>query len=347
MLDLEKVQRVLVIKLRYIGDVVLSTPVIESLRKNLPGSSITMLVNEGTEAVLFNHPYLDDVLVVPQEKHWKRQIDLVRILRSKKFDLAIDLTDGDRAAILAFLSGATYRVGFNSEKRWRGMLYHHVVKADPVALHAVDYHLEAVKAIGCKADHQGPRLYPSDRDQSVITQLLEKNGLSSNEPFALFHPGARWWFKSWPLGRFIELARRMKEQHGLSVVMVGGEKDMEAAERIVTACGPWARTLAGQITVLQLAALAQRAELFVGNDAGPMHIAAAVGTPVVALFGPTDPQVWRPWGIGHEVIWKQMDCSPCWRSDCQRGELSCMRQITVDEVFDAVMRIERKKTFYA
>lgn len=347
MLDLEKVQRVLIIKLRYIGDVLLSTPVIESLRKILPSSSIVMLVNEGTEAVLFNNPYLDDVLMVSREKHWKRQLDLIRILRSKKFDLAIDLTDGDRAAILGFLSRAAYRVGFNHENRWRGMLYHRVVRADREKLHAVDYHLEAIRAIGCQAEHQGPRLYPSDQDRSVITQLLQKNGLFANEPLALFHPGARWWFKSWPLEKFVDLARRLHEVFGYCVVIVGGSQDIEAADSIVSDCGSWAKSLAGQITVLQLAALAQRAVLFVGNDAGPMHIAAAVGTPVVALFGPTDPRVWGPWGSEHQIIWKQMDCTPCWRSDCRRGELNCMRQITVDEAWDAVMRIERKRALHA
>jgi predicted lipopolysaccharide heptosyltransferase III len=347
MLDLAKVRQILLIKLRYIGDVLLCTPVIESLKKSLPEASVTMLVNAGTEEILSHNPYLDDVAVVSQNKNWRDQIDLIHRLRSKHFDLALDLTDGDRSAILSFLSKASYRVGFNNENRWRGILYHQVVKADRQGMHAVDYHLEMVQAIGCKVEHHGPRLYPSDQDRLVIDRVLLEKGLLINSPFIIFHPGARWWLKSWPLERFIDLAKRMHESLDYSVVVVGGKKDVKAAGEIVSACGSLAKTLAGQLSVLQLALLAQRAALFVGNDAGPMHIAATMGVPVIALFGPTDPQVWGPWGKGHEVVWKRMDCSPCWRSDCQRGELNCMRQITVDEVWDAVTRILKKRAIHA
>jgi predicted lipopolysaccharide heptosyltransferase III len=346
MFDLAKVRQILVIKLRYIGDVLLCTPVIESLKRSLPQASITMLVNAGTEEVLSHNPYLHDVVVVPQNKDWRRQTDLILRLRSKRFDLALDLTDGDRSAILGFLSGASYRVGFNSENRWRGVLYHRVVKADRHGMHAVNYHLEMLQDIGCKLDHHGPRLYPSDHDRSVADRGLFDKGLPKNSPFAVIHPGSRWWFKSWPPEKFSDLAKRIHGSLGYSVIVVGGPKDVKAADEIVLACGSWVKSLAGQISLLQLAALVQRALLFVGNDAGPMHIAAAMGTPVVALFGPTDPQVWGPWGAGHEVIWKQMDCNPCWQSDCQRGELNCMRQITVDEVWQAVTRILNKNSLH-
>ncbi|MCI0530096.1 MAG: glycosyltransferase family 9 protein, partial [Nitrospira sp.] len=235
----------------------------------------------------------------------------------------------------------------NSENRWRGILYHQIVKADRQGMRAVDYHLEMVQAIGCKVEHYGPRLYPSDQDRLVVDRVLLEKGLSMNSSFVVFHPGARWWFKSWPLERFVDLAKRVHESLGYSVVIVGGTKDIKVADEIVSACGSWAKTLAGQISVLQLAVLAQRSVLFVGNDAGPMHIAAAVGTPVVALFGPTDPQVWGPWGKGHQVIWKQMDCHPCWRHDCQRGESNCMRQITMKEVWDIVTRIVKQKNIHA
>ena len=347
MFDLERIRRILIIKLRYIGDVLLSTPVIQALKQNIPRAAIIMVVNQGTEGVLKNQPGLDEAWVFPVKGElgggWlfrmRQQMKLIRHLRRQRFDLLIDLTDGDRAAILGFLSGAAYRVGFNSEGRWRGALYHQVVQAERDKLHAVDYHLEAVRAIGCKADHQNPSLYPSEADRSAVDHLLAKMGLSTKSVFILLHPGSRWWFKSWPVEKFIDLAKRIHGVLGYSVVVVGGPKDIESAERIVSACGPWAKSVAGQITVLQLAVLAQHGQLFIGNDAGPMHIAAAVGTPVVALFGPTDPRMWGPLGQGHEVIWKQVDCNPCWRSDCQRGELNCMRQITVDEVWDAARRI--------
>jgi predicted lipopolysaccharide heptosyltransferase III len=336
---LDKVRRILVIKLMYLGDVLLSTPVLESLKKNLAGAAITMVVNSGTEEVLRHNPYLDEVCVVPRVKTWRNLVDCIRRLRSRHFDLALELTDGDRAALLTFFSGAPYRVGFNGGRRWRGICFHQAVQADRSAMHAVDYHLRIVETIGCVPDHHGPRLYPSAQDRFAAERILRDNGLSPESPFLLLHPGARWWFKSWPLDRFVELARRVHEAFGYAVVVAGGSQDIDAAGAIVSGCGVWAKSVAGQTTVLQLAELARRALLFVGNDAGPMHMAAAMGTPVVALFGPTNPRVWGPWGRGHEVIWKSTDCAPCWRADCRRGELNCMRQITLTEVWGVVERM--------
>ena len=335
MIQLDKAQRILVIKIRYIGDVLLVTPVLESLKQAFPQVSASMLVNAGTEGVLANNPFLEEVFLVPEGKSWGRHIALIHTLRSRKFDMILDLTDGDRAAVVGFLSGAKYRVGYNSEQRWRGTLYHRIVQGDRHEMHAVDYHLRALEAVGCKIDCRNPRIYPSKQDHAAADQLLKERGISPDKPWIALHPGARHWFKAWPEENFIELAGRLHAEHHLSILVVGGPKETEMADCIVKACGPWADTVAGRTTLLQLGALLGRASFFVGNDAGPMHIAASVGTPVLALFGPTPPAVWGPLGEGHRVIWKKIDCTDCWRDGCQRGELNCMRQIGVDEVYEA------------
>jgi predicted lipopolysaccharide heptosyltransferase III len=341
--DLSKVRRVLIINLKYIGDVLLSTPVIEAIKKERKNISIAMLVNEGTETTLYNNPDLDEIFVINSRWRWGRQLKLIRTIRSFNFDLSLDLTDGDRAAILGRLCGIKYRIGYNREQRWRGVLYHQIVTANREELHTVDYFLEIVKALGCAAQHSGPRIYPSAIDNFVLEQFIQERGLSVNMPFVVIHPGSRWWFKSWPTERFVDLARQIHKEFGFSVVVVGGVGDVGTAEKIVSQCGRWAVSAAGQITLLQLGALIKRASLFVGNDAGPMHVAAAVQTPVVGLFGPTNPRVWSPWGKGHEVIWKQIDCTPCWKDDdCDRGDLNCMRQISADEVWVSVKKVLKR-----
>lgn len=343
MLELNKVRKILIINLKYIGDVLLCTPVLEALKNDLKNVSIGMLVNNGTEQVLYNNPYLDGIFVINSGWRWRRQFNLIRMLRSWNFDLVLDLTDGDRAAILSILCGAKYRVGFNRERRWRGTIYHRVVAANRDEVHTVDYLLKAVKAVGCNVQHNGPCLYPSPVDQYVADQLIQEKGLSTDTSFVVLHPGARQWFKSWPIEKFIDLAKRVHKELGFSVVVVGGPNDVVAAEKMVSQCGRWAISMAGQITLLQLAALTKKASLFVGNDAGPMHIAAAVQTPVVGLFGPTNPRMWGPWGKSHEIIWKQVDCTPCWRNDCQRGNLNCMQQISIEEVWESVKKVLKKK----
>lgn len=339
MVCLDKVQRILIIKLRYIGDVLLVTPVIESLKRGIPHAAVAMLVNAGTEEVLGNNPYLDELFLVPRDRSWRRQLTLIHTLRSRRFDLVLDLTDGDRAAILGFLSGAGYRVGYDSEERLRGNLYHLTIRGDRDKMHVVDYHLRALETIGCTVEQRLPRIYPSGRERAFAEQLLEREGMLAGKHFAVIHPTARRWFKAWPLENFIELARGLHAKLGLSIVVVGGPEVMPLADRMMGACGPWCVTVAGRTGLLQLAALLERAALFVGNDAGPMHIAAAVGTPVVGLFGPTSPEVWGPVGVGHRVLWKQMDCTACWHHDCRQGELNCMRQISVEEAYDAARAV--------
>ncbi|HET6371220.1 MAG TPA: putative lipopolysaccharide heptosyltransferase III [Nitrospiria bacterium] len=343
MFDLRVVRKVLIIKLRYIGDVVLTTPIAEALDRALPEASIDMLVNEGTEEVLQNNPHVGAVLVVPRKMGW-RQIGLIRELRRKRYDLILDLTDGDRAAILGFLSGARRRIGFNHEHRWRGILYQRVVAADRATLHAVDYHRTMLQALGCDVDLKAPRLYVSERDRSQAGALLRRIRIDEDAPIFLISPGARWWFKSWPAERFGALAAEIHRTFGFFAVVVGGKKDRKEANEIMASCGAWAGSLAGESTILETAALAERAKFFVGNDAGPMHVAAAMGTPVVALFGPTDPRMWGPVGEGHRILWKGVDCSPCWRDhDCGRGDFNCMRQITVSETFEAVRSLIKER----
>jgi len=343
----EAVRRVLVVKLRYIGDVLLCTPVLSGLREAFPGATITALVNAGTQDVLLHHPDVDEILLVNRPRgtagsrgrYWADQFRLLRLLRERRFDLALDLTDGDRAAFLTWASGARLRVGFNRERRFRGRAYHRCVPPWSGRRHAVEADLEALRLLGLQVHPVAPSLGLPPEAEAAAGDLLTRKGAARDRDRVLIHPGARWWFKAWPTERFAALADGIAEEIGAEVIIGGGPGDMAAAEAIRSRMRRPAICLAGETSVLQLAAVLKHCRLFVGNDNGPMHIAAAVRTPVVALFGPTDPAEWGPWGEGHVVLYKGVDCRECWRrGTCWRGEENCLRQITVDEAMVAVRR---------
>jgi predicted lipopolysaccharide heptosyltransferase III len=329
-------KNILVIKLRYIGDVLLATPVLASLRAAWPQARLTMAVNRGTEAVLAENPHVDEVLVV-ERKGIGEELACLRDLRRRRFDCVVDLTDSDRSAIMAMATGAPTRVGFNWEHRWRGIAYTSLVDAAYGARHMVDYDLCALESLGLAPATRRPILRVGPSAEAEASAVLAETGLTGRL-WVMMHPGARYWFKSWSDDRFAALIDRFAAR-GLPSALVGGEGERGKAERIGSQCPHAPVILAGRTSLSGLAALMKSCTLFVGNDAGPMHMAAAVGTPVVGLFGPSDPRVWGPRGERVEVLYKGVDCRPCFHPSCDRGPESCMNQIRVDDVLEAADRL--------
>lgn len=338
-------KNILIIKLRYIGDVLLTTPVIRCVRENFPEAQISVLVNKGTEDTILHNSDINEILLIDRGEvkgenilsRMRSQIKLALDIKRKGFDLVIDLTDGDRTAILSYISGARLRVGFNSENRIRGRLYNLVVRPEGVR-HIVDYQLEAVRALGLKTDRPELVLDIPEEYNTYIKEALKGFNIDEDEPYVVIHPGARWWFKCWPPEKYASLADRIQEELGIKVIITGGKKEEEDIGRIISVMKTEPYSLLNKTTILQLASLIKRARLFIGNDNGPMHIASAIGTPVIALFGSSDPVIWGPWGDGRKirVIYKGVDCSPCNHTGCDRGEKNCTRLITVEEVMEAV-----------
>ncbi len=330
-------KRILLIKLRYLGDVVLSTPLLPLLRQEFPDAKITFLVNSGTDSVLRGNPYLDEIWVLPRQSWWQ-QLSCIRHVREAKFDVVIDLTDADRSAFLSFMSGAPTRIGYNRDHRWRGILYTYLVPANYGAMHMVDYHQQALAGLGIKESVGNPEVYGDSWGQ----QQQEEGGWgdfsAKDQSLVLLHPTARYVFKAWPLERFAAVADWLSGQ-GMRVGLIGSQSEVLVGQQIVNVSKSKPINLMGETHLSQLIALMKQSVLFIGNDGGPMHIAAAVGCPVLGLFGPTDPAVWGPRGSHVKVIYKGLDCEECFYPGCSRDEESCMRQISVEEVCFAAQAI--------
>ena len=332
---------ILVIKLRHIGDVLLATPVFRTLRQAFPKARLTALVNRGTEAVLRHHPGVHEILTA-EKGSMTEQLRFLRNLRRKQYDCVIDLTDGDRSAFMSLATGAGTRIGFNAEHRWRGLLYTHVAKASPDDAHRIEYDLTTVRQLGLAPATSRPALYVSPDDDRAAKRAMEEliRDDDGTSKVIVIQPGARYPLKVWPQERFAELADRLSKALPCRILLGGDAKERVIAEAVRerTQCRP--TVVAGRFSLLEFGALAKQCDLFIGNDGGAMHVAAAVGTPVVALFGPTYPQRWAPRGAPSEILYKGLDCRACYHPVCvRRQEENCMRLISVDEVFHACMRL--------
>ena len=340
-----KINSILLFKLRYIGDVLMTTPAIRLLRKSYPDAHITMVVNKGTEDVIRYNPHINRILTVdrnsvknaPLFKRISQNLDFLKSLREQHYDISIDFASGDRAAYLSLLAGVPYRIGFSSGEGWRRVILNRIIDI-PNNIHTVmRYLLILDEALGLRTEDTAMELYTDKADDDHITELLKKNNLEEKK-IVVIHTGGRYWFKRWQADKWASLIDLIQFELGLSVVITGTENERKDIGDTISRLKTPACSIAGQTTVLQLASLLKKAKLFIGNDSGPMHIAAASGTPVIALHGPTDPSVWGPWGKGHTVISSHVSCSPCKVTDCVVEKGKCMEQISVEEVWQTVNR---------
>lgn len=349
---IERSPRILVIKLRYLGDVLLTTPVFDALKAHFPDAFLAAAVNRGTEDMLTCNPSIDKIFTVERDESplrdlWK-QLRQVREIRRFRFDLALDLTQNDRAAVLAWLSGARRRWGYRlkREKLLRRALLFTDLISPRKNLHILERHLEMARALGCAPLSAKPRLYWSAQDQRDGEELLRENGLAGDLPYIVLHPSSNALHKVWTAEGYAALCDALWEKQGVRTLLISGRDEEESRlNRAICAlakCSPL--NLGGRLSLKQTAVLLSRAVLFVGIDSGPMHMATAVDTPVVAIFGPSRPWRWGPWGTGQIVVQKAWDCVPCGKKGCRNegGESRCLVELTPEEVLPVVeTRVEQ------
>lgn len=333
-----EIRKIVVIKLRYIGDTLLITPVLDALKEAFPHASIVTVVNRGTESVLYNNPAIDDIITVDRTASYTTYASDMQLIRKRHFDLAIDLTAADRSAFLARWSGAPLRMGYRGHSLARNHLFYNVlVDADEGALHKVDHHLAMLDAVGIPIKGRSPKIYLTDEEMQSTVALLTKKGIRAAEPFLVMHPGARRWYKSWPLESFSHLGDRVVDELHVPIVLAGGVSDTEAIQSIQNGMRASCVNVAAHLNLRELACLLKMASCCVVNDSSPMHMAAAVGSPTISLFGLTDPKHWAPRGPNHRVFSNACPCRPYGhRRECPEGDNYCMRKIAVGDVFEAV-----------
>ncbi|HSF68759.1 MAG TPA: putative lipopolysaccharide heptosyltransferase III [Nitrospira sp.] len=329
-------RNILAIKLRYLGDVLLATPTLHALKVAYPAARLTVLVNRGTEDILRGNPHVDEIRPLDRGSLVEQSRFALRI-RREHFDTVVDLTDGDRAAFLTWISGAPVRIGFNAEHRWTGRCYTTVVRGEEGA-HRIERDLAALSPLGIETRDRIPRIWLAPEDDARVDKLAGELGIPKDRSWVVIQPGARYWFKAWPPERFAELADRLADRFGCQILVGGSPQETALTQTVVNQAKSRLLNIAGRSDVRTLAALLKRSVLFVGNDTGAMHIASAVGTPIVGLFGPSNPAEWGPRGGPAETIYKGLDCRICFHPTCQRGEQNCMKLITVDEVMAAAVR---------
>jgi heptosyltransferase-1 len=338
---------ILIIKPSSPGDILHSLPVLHALRGRFPNARIAWLVATPFVDLLSTHPAIDELIPFDRKRYgflgrslritWEF-VRFIGELRSRRFDLAIDLQGLFRSGFLALASGAPVRVGPADVRELAGLFYTHRAEPIDADAHAVDKNMAVAAVLGVAEGPLDFTPHLSDDDRRAAESLLREAGVEPAGRFAVLVPGTRWETKRWPARRFGELARRLRAEHGLSVVLVGGGGDLAAGADAVAASDGAARNLCGRTTLRQAAAIIERAALVVTADSTPMHLAAALNRPLVALFGPTNPARTGPYGRLADVVRLDLPCSPCYYrklSHCPYGQ-ACMWDLDIQRVAEAV-----------
>lgn len=345
-IDIDPPRSILLIKLSAIGDVVHTIPLLEVLRNNFPTARIDWLVEEEAAPLIENHTDLDHV-IVSHRKSWQKRLlsfgqragalrDLQRflkVLRAHPYDLVIDLHGLFKSGILAGLARGRRKIGFTGAKEGSILFLTDRPYLFDYNRHALDRYLQAAEYLGCSAHSWSGKIPLQQSDESRVDRLLAEH-FDPGDTLVAINPMARWTTKLWDEERFTRLAQMLQQELSCKVLFTGSPSDRPVIERIAKALNPRPLNLAGETTLRELTCLYTRCRLVVTTDTGPMHIAAAMGVPVVALFGPTAPWRTGPHGEGHTVLREKLECSPCFKKKC--SHLTCMKSITVEKVFDTV-----------
>jgi heptosyltransferase III len=350
MTEFRNVRKILVIKLRHIGDVLLTVPVFRALRETFPDAHISALINSGTEEVLSGNPLIDDIIVFNREIKSKNimgkaasEISFLSGIRSKGFDMTVDLTSGDRAALISYMSGARYRLAYDPKDAGfpgKKLLYTHIAPKGYSPPHMVVQNLDLLRRFSINTGNLAVDFFIPRDAEEYVDRIFHEHSICGSDTVVHIHPTSRWLFKCWNDEYMAEVINWLAGK-GMKVIITSSpdEKEIQRTRKIIGRIDDMTNVidLSGRTNIKQLAAISARSKLFIGVDSAPMHIAAAVRTPVIALFGPTSEKHWGPWGSGHIVLKKSFSCNSC--DYCHKAGLEvrrCLNAITPAEVIEAI-----------
>lgn len=328
--------RILLIKPSSLGDIVHAFPVVSAIKSHWPGSHITWVVKRQWAELVERAEGIDRVW--PLEMTVGSWIREGQALRAQRFDLAIDLQGLFRSGILARFSGAPTRIGFANAREGSPWFYTHRVPVHSPDIHAVDRYLSVAAALGASLPDK-PRFEfrLQEEDTAAVQELCRRRGFSVDRPWIAMNIGARWPTKRWPPASFAAVVDQLHDAYRGPVVMIGGADERAYTNELRSLTNRPFIDLSGEIPLGHLPALLSKATALITNDSGPMHIAAALGIPVVAIFGPTSAARTGPYGDGHQVLTSRIPCSPCFSRVCRHDpELECLHLIKPIHVVDRI-----------
>lgn len=335
---MKRPQNIIVRMPNWVGDLVMATPILTDLRNAFPDASITAMCKAPLCELLRDDLAIDELFCFrkPTNQFSKREErrDIIAKIEEGKYDLGILLTHSFSSAWWFWQGGVARRIGYGSFLR--NFLLTDKIKRSKEKLHQVDSYKKLLEPLGIPKSHTMPRLFISDNEQEESREILFQRGYRRDRILIGMNPGSAYGpAKCWPQDRFQALAKRLLAIDNVSVVFFGDASGSNLVKSICSNLPKEAMDVAGVTSLRELACLIKECDLLVTNDSGPMHIAAAVGTPVVALFGSTDPEATGPFGQSESVITKRVSCSPCLKRKCPI-DFRCMMQISVEEVLQKI-----------
>ena len=343
--------KILIIKLSAIGDVVHMLPVLESIHRCYPDASIDWVVERAAADLIEYHPLLRRV-IVSDRKRWQKTLfsfaalkeitSFVRAVRSEKYDIILDMQGLMKSGIITGLARGGRKLGLGESREGAGFFL--TEKPAPVNFndHAIDRYMGILKLLECSSVSYEGKVPITEEDQNYIMKMFADLNLGSR-PVVGINPMAKWRSKLWYPERFISIADRLISEFNCDVIFTGEEEDRSYIDGIVNGMVHQAANIAGRTSLRELAFLYTKINFLITTDTGPMHIAAAMKCPVIALFGPTAPWRTGPYGEGHISLRSEISCSPCYKRTCNK--MLCMNDITTEKVIGAVIsKLSLKQT---
>ena len=346
-IDKKKINRILVRATNWVGDMVMTLPALQAIRDNFPKSTVVVLAKSWVIPLIDNHPAVDGVLPLRKGKGYLSGgleiIKMAGMIRSMKFDIAILFQNAFEAALLAYLGGVGIRIGYNTDHR-TALLSHSVVRSKQILeVHQVEYYLSLLRAVGWDAKTGYPCLHIADRDRLAMDTLLTSNGIAREDFLLGLSPGAMYGpAKRWPPERFAVIGDWASENWGAKIVVLGSRREYGICRSVIESMGYPALNMCGTTTLGEAMALIGRSNFIVSNDSGLMHVASALGRPMVALFGSTDPLATGPLSRRAKIVkLNDVDCAPCFKPVCPL-DYRCLLGIEPERVWEEMENIRRE-----
>ena len=350
-------KNILVVRLGAMGDIIHVIPAVKNVREALPASKITWLVEDKIKDLVEMVPEVDEVLVFPR-KRWQswllrperyfqfisEMFAFFKQLNMKRYDIVLDFHGNFKSGLLGYLSAAKIRVGFSRGycKEFNYIFTNVHVTPRQKTMHRIEKYLSLVQGLGIEADYKKPVFSVPEQDNDYIDDFILKNHLGQKR-LAIIHPGTSLFgkYKRWPTEKYARLSDKLIADFGYAVVFTWSGPEYNIAEDIRSHMHFPAIIACKTASVKQLVALLQRADIYIGGDTGPTHLASCLGIPTIAVFGPKDPVVYAPYDENASVVRKDIHCSPCEKRRCDH--ITCIHSITPDDVYSEVCKLRKKR----